>query len=219
MRLGWTRSRSLTSDSLQWAGLQKRGSIPEAPPLASSALMNAEFQVIDLEIPAELAGQRLDSALARLLPEHSRTRIKGWIEAGQVQVGRLPANPGTSWSAGSRIHVRMQIDARRRARSAGGDCAHAWCTRIATCWWSTSRRDWWCIRAPAIRDHTLQNALLGLRPDARGTAARRHHPSTRQGHERSAGGCAHARGADLPDRGSSWRGPCRASISPCAWAS
>ena len=49
--------------------------------------MNAEFQVIDLEIPAELAGQRLDSALARLLPEHSRTRIKGWIDAGQVQVG------------------------------------------------------------------------------------------------------------------------------------
>ncbi len=44
--------------------------------------MTAEFQVIDLTIPPELAGQRLDSALARLLPEHSRTRIKGWIEAG-----------------------------------------------------------------------------------------------------------------------------------------
>ena len=52
--------------------------------------MNAEFQVLELEIPQELAGQRLDSALARLLPEHSRTRIKAWIEAGQVQVGRLP---------------------------------------------------------------------------------------------------------------------------------
>ena len=49
--------------------------------------MNAEFQVLELEIPQELAGLRLDSALARLLPEHSRTRIKAWIEAGQVQVG------------------------------------------------------------------------------------------------------------------------------------
>ena len=47
--------------------------------------MTAEFQVIDLTIPAEMAGQRLDSALARLMPEHSRTRIKGWIEAGAVR--------------------------------------------------------------------------------------------------------------------------------------
>ena len=35
--------------------------------------MTAEFQTIDLQIPQELAGQRLDSALARLMPEHSRT--------------------------------------------------------------------------------------------------------------------------------------------------
>ena len=57
--------------------------------------MNAEFHVLELEIPQELAGQRLDSALARLLPEHSRTRIKAWIEAGQVQVGRLPRSRAT----------------------------------------------------------------------------------------------------------------------------
>ncbi len=48
--------------------------------------MTPEFQQIDLTIPPELAGQRLDSALARLLPEHSRTRIKGWIEAGAVKI-------------------------------------------------------------------------------------------------------------------------------------
>ena len=52
--------------------------------------MNAEFHVIDLKIPEELAGQRLDVAQARLLPDHSRTRIRGWIDAGQVLVGRLP---------------------------------------------------------------------------------------------------------------------------------
>ena len=69
--------------------------------------MNAEFQVIDLEIPAELAGQRLDSALARLLPEHSRTRIKGWIEAGAVLVGRLPCKPRDLVEAGSKVRVRM----------------------------------------------------------------------------------------------------------------
>jgi len=71
--------------------------------------MSAEFQSVDLEIPAELAGQRLDSALARLLPEHSRTRIKGWIDAGQVLMGRLPCKPRDVVEAGVRIHVRMSV--------------------------------------------------------------------------------------------------------------
>ena len=125
--------------------------------------MNAEFQVIDLEIPAELAGQRLDSALARLLPEHSRTRIKGWIEAGQVQVGRLPCKPRDVVNAGSRIHIRMQIVP---APSAVGpetipiSLVH-------------EDRDVWVVDKPAglvvhpgagNPDHTLQNALLGRDP-------------------------------------------------------
>jgi 23S rRNA pseudouridine1911/1915/1917 synthase len=71
--------------------------------------VSAEFQSIDFEIPQELAGQRLDSALARLLPEHSRTRIKGWIEAGQVSVGRLPCKPRDVVEAGSRINVRIAV--------------------------------------------------------------------------------------------------------------
>ena len=69
--------------------------------------MNAEFQVLELEIPQELAGLRLDSALARLLPEHSRTRIKGWIEAGQVQVGRLPSKPRDRVESGTRIRLTL----------------------------------------------------------------------------------------------------------------
>jgi 23S rRNA pseudouridine1911/1915/1917 synthase len=125
--------------------------------------MNAEFQVIDLEIPAELAGQRLDSALARLLPEHSRTRIKGWIEAGQVQVGRLPCKPRDVVNAGSRVHVRMQIVP---APSAVGPEAIA--LNLVH-----EDRDVWVVDKPAglvvhpgagNPDHTLQNALLGRDP-------------------------------------------------------
>jgi 23S rRNA pseudouridine1911/1915/1917 synthase len=72
--------------------------------------MTAEFQVIDLEIPAELAGKRLDSALARLLPQHSRTRIKGWIESGAVLVGRQRLRPRDIVTAGSRVRVQMTSD-------------------------------------------------------------------------------------------------------------
>ena len=72
--------------------------------------MNAEFQVIDLEIPAELAGQRLDSVLAQLLPQHSRTRIKGWIEKGAVLMGRLACKPRDLVEAGARVRVQMTVD-------------------------------------------------------------------------------------------------------------
>jgi 23S rRNA pseudouridine1911/1915/1917 synthase len=69
--------------------------------------MTAEFQEIDLEIPPELAGQRLDSALAQLLPQHSRTRIKGWIEDGAVTVGRRTCKPRDLVEAGFRVNLRM----------------------------------------------------------------------------------------------------------------
>ncbi len=39
-----------------------------------------------LVVPAALAGMRLDQALGALLTRHSRTRLKGWIEAGFVSV-------------------------------------------------------------------------------------------------------------------------------------
>jgi 23S rRNA pseudouridine1911/1915/1917 synthase len=73
--------------------------------------MTAEFQEIDLKIPPELAGQRLDSALAKLLPEHSRTRIKGWIESGAVTISRHACKPRDLVEAGFRVHVRMIVEA------------------------------------------------------------------------------------------------------------
>jgi 23S rRNA pseudouridine1911/1915/1917 synthase len=125
--------------------------------------MNAEFQVIDLEIPEELAGQRLDSALARLLPEHSRTRIKGWIEAGEVQVGRLRCKPSDAAAAGSRVRVRMTIEPPPSTvlpETIALSLVH-------------EDRDVWVVDKPVglvvhpgagNPRHTLQNALLGMDP-------------------------------------------------------
>lgn len=89
-----------------------RGECPgaDSPELASSTLMTAEFREIDLQIPPELAGRRLDSALAHLIPEHSRTRIKAWIAAGQVRVDRLPCKPRDVVAAGSQVRIRMTVD-------------------------------------------------------------------------------------------------------------
>jgi 23S rRNA pseudouridine1911/1915/1917 synthase len=38
------------------------------------------------QIPAELAGQRLDQALAKMFPEYSRSRLKAWLLSGAVLV-------------------------------------------------------------------------------------------------------------------------------------
>src|ERR1700734_3922407 len=72
--------------------------------------MSAEFQVIELKIPQELAGLGLDAALSRVLPQQSGPRIKGWIDAGQVQVGKLKCKPRDTVSAGSRVEVRIGVE-------------------------------------------------------------------------------------------------------------
>jgi 23S rRNA pseudouridine1911/1915/1917 synthase len=125
--------------------------------------MTAEFQVIDLEIPPEMAGQRLDSALARLLPQHSRTRIKGWIEQGAVLVGRQRPRPRDLVAAGAR--VRVQVTAEEPQRQVQPEAIELNVVHQDS--------DVVVIDKPAglvvhpgagNPNHTLQNALLGLDP-------------------------------------------------------
>ena len=125
--------------------------------------MSAEFQVIDLEIPQELAGRRLDGALARLLPEHSRTRIKGWIDAGHVQVGGLLCKPRDVVRAGARVRVRVSVEV-----SHTEVLPEAIALRLVH-----EDRDVLVVDKPAGMvvhpgagnpGHTLQNALLGMDP-------------------------------------------------------
>lgn len=53
--------------------------------------MSAPEEAISAVLPAEAAGLRLDQALARLLPQHSRASLQLWIRAERVHVeGRVP---------------------------------------------------------------------------------------------------------------------------------
>lgn len=52
--------------------------------------MPPKFQTHRVEFPAELAGKRLDQALAQLLPQYSRSRLQRWIEEGAIKVDGLP---------------------------------------------------------------------------------------------------------------------------------
>jgi 23S rRNA pseudouridine1911/1915/1917 synthase len=61
----------------------------------------------ELLLAPAFAGQRLDQALAQALPEFSRTRLKSWIEAGNVQVNGGPCRPRDVVNGGERITVAV----------------------------------------------------------------------------------------------------------------
>jgi 23S rRNA pseudouridine1911/1915/1917 synthase len=65
-----------------------------------------------LTIPASGAGARLDLTVAQLLPQHSRNRLKGWIEAGQVSVnGATVTSPRHKLRGGETVVVVVSADA------------------------------------------------------------------------------------------------------------
>ena len=61
-----------------------------------------------LRIPLELAGLRLDQALARLLPEESRTRLARLIEEGHVRVDGAAAAARLKVRSGEAVEVELQ---------------------------------------------------------------------------------------------------------------
>ena len=52
-----------------------------------------EQKPVKLAVAAGLAGSRLDAALAKLLPDYSRSRLSGWIKDGAVSLNGKPASP------------------------------------------------------------------------------------------------------------------------------
>jgi 23S rRNA pseudouridine1911/1915/1917 synthase len=73
--------------------------------------LSVEFRSHQLDIPADLVGLRLDQALARLLPQYSRQRLQGWIEAGSVRLnGALPRSKDKVLG-GEQVRIEAQIEA------------------------------------------------------------------------------------------------------------
>jgi 23S rRNA pseudouridine1911/1915/1917 synthase len=124
--------------------------------------MTDKFQTHELQIPTQLAGMRLDRALAQLLPEYSRSRLKDWIDAGRVSVDRRQPRPRDVVLGGERVTVAAEIamDAPIEPQAIELDVVHA-------------DADLLIINKPAglvvhpgagNRDRTLQNALLHFDP-------------------------------------------------------
>jgi 23S rRNA pseudouridine1911/1915/1917 synthase len=61
-------------------------------------------------VPEVLAGLRLDKALARMFPEHSRNRLQKWLREGQVSLDSHAAKPKQKIWGGERVEIRSQPD-------------------------------------------------------------------------------------------------------------
>lgn len=78
---------------------------PGAPLAARPAPDLAEVRA--LEVPPELAGQRLDVLVARLLPELSRARAQQLVQQGLVRVRGVVARASARPAVGSRVEVGL----------------------------------------------------------------------------------------------------------------
>jgi len=117
---------------------------------------------ISIKIPPEQAGQRLDQALAALLPDHSRSRLKSWIENGEVLVDGSPCRPRDKVSGGEKVVIAAKLPDEVRAVAQDIPLALV-----------HEDRHVFVVDKPAglvvhpgagNPDRTLQNALLALDP-------------------------------------------------------
>lgn len=61
-------------------------------------------------VPEHYAGYRLDKALACLFPEHSRSRIKMWVEKNQVTVNGTQLKPKDKLKGGEKIVIDAALE-------------------------------------------------------------------------------------------------------------
>lgn len=69
---------------------KKRKALADVPEQDIGCADYSSNPSVALSVPGEFSGQRLDQILARLLAQHSRSRLQGWIRAGRVAVNGAP---------------------------------------------------------------------------------------------------------------------------------
>ena len=70
---------------------------------------NRASQQMSAEIPIELAGSRLDQALASLFPDYSRARLQRWIKDGHVTVDGKKLRPRDVVHGGEQVDLIVEL--------------------------------------------------------------------------------------------------------------
>lgn len=64
---------------------------------------------LEFQLPFTAMPERLDKVLAKLIPEHSRSRLQGWIESGHVLVNGHPGRIKQMVNPGDKLAVQEQV--------------------------------------------------------------------------------------------------------------
>ncbi|WP_078084488.1 23S rRNA pseudouridine(1911/1915/1917) synthase RluD [Microbulbifer mangrovi] len=65
---------------------------------------------IDIEVPAEYAGQRFDQIAADLIPDYSRARLQAWIKGGQLTIDGHFGKPKDKLYGGETLQLRAELE-------------------------------------------------------------------------------------------------------------
>jgi 23S rRNA pseudouridine1911/1915/1917 synthase len=65
---------------------------------------------LELTLPPACAGQRLDQALSRLVPQFSRSRLADWIRTRRVELDGCPALPKSKVRGGEKVRIAALPD-------------------------------------------------------------------------------------------------------------
>ena len=65
--------------------------------------------ILEARVPDASAGRRFDAVLAELFPEHSRSRLAGWIKAGQARLDGREARPRDPVRGGELVTVEAEL--------------------------------------------------------------------------------------------------------------
>ena len=68
-------------------------------------------ELLTIIIPLDLAGERLDAALAKLFPDYSRSRLQQWIKDGNVTVNGRQMKPKERVLGDECVEIRADIEA------------------------------------------------------------------------------------------------------------
>jgi 23S rRNA pseudouridine1911/1915/1917 synthase len=85
---------------------------PGPGPVSFEATATSDATRHALTLPADAAGERFDAALARALPQYSRSRLRSWIDAGRVALDGHPAVPTRRVRGGEQVVVDVESDPR-----------------------------------------------------------------------------------------------------------
>jgi 23S rRNA pseudouridine1911/1915/1917 synthase len=139
-----------------------RRSIANPQPALPTVAPALEFRTHSLALPQELAGLRLDQALARALPQYSRARLQGWIEAGAIEVDGRRLRAKDKVLGGERVQIQAQLEVDQQVSAEAMPLDVVFKDRALI----VINKPPGMVVHPGAGNarHTLQNALLALDP-------------------------------------------------------